>query len=115
MAKSHMKNIVIIMTLIMFVFAKADDFQTPKSTDSFFGQVICFGKCAFKCKNLIANLQLYSACVTTCETMNCHKTLSKDAHDCTASCVHSNSNIDNMDERGVNAIVNSCLETCKNN
>nr|XP_027186942.1 uncharacterized protein LOC113784876 [Cicer arietinum] len=115
MAKSHMKNIVIIMTLIMVVFAEADNSPKPKSTDGFIGRIICFHKCSSKCKFLSANRQLYAACVVTCQSTICHKTLSKDAHNCTASCVHSNSNIDNMDERGVNVIVNSCLETCKNN
>nr|XP_027189242.1 uncharacterized protein LOC113786179 [Cicer arietinum]XP_027189256.1 uncharacterized protein LOC113786181 [Cicer arietinum] len=115
MAKNHMKNIVIIMTLIMVVFAEANDSPKPISTDGFFGRFICYRNCYSKCKYLSANRQFYAACVANCQIENCNNTLSKDEDDCTASCVHSKSNIDNMDERGVNIIVNSCLETCKKN
>ncbi|WJX24415.1 hypothetical protein P8452_13520 [Trifolium repens] len=114
MAKSEMKNIVMIavmtMTMIIFGLANADDASPPTSP---IGEIICIGKCAFNCKDQISNFSAFLSCVVGCG-LTCQNSFSEAAYECTTNCAYSKSKNANIDARNVNAIVNSCMESCKN-
>jgi hypothetical protein len=94
MTKSEMKNIIMITVMIMamtiFTFAKADD--APPPTSSAIGEIICLGKCAFKCSDQLSSFSAYVACLVGCGLTDCQNTSSKVAYECTTNCVYSKSN-----------------------
>nr|XP_027187405.1 uncharacterized protein LOC113785374 [Cicer arietinum] len=118
MGRREMKNIVMIvvmiMTMVVFDFAKGDDdFLRTNDTKSTIGEIICMGKCAVKCRRVFAIRPVYIACVGACGLLTCHKTLSKEVYDCTTSCASPKFNEADFDDRAVNSIMNTCLESCK--
>ncbi|CAJ2638236.1 uncharacterized protein LOC123884289 [Trifolium pratense] len=116
MANSEMKNIVMItvMTMAVIIFGLTNAGDAPPPTKNPIGEIICIGKCAFTCKDQLSNFSAYLACVVGCG-LTCQNTFSEVAYECTTSCAYSKSNNANIDARNINAIVNSCMETCKNN
>jgi hypothetical protein len=96
MAKSEMKNIVMIavitMTMIIFGLANADDASPPTSP---IGEIICIGKCAFNCKDQLGSFSAYLACVVGCG-LTCQNSFSEAAYECTTSCAYSKSNNANI-------------------
>ncbi|KEH16171.1 hypothetical protein MtrunA17_Chr2g0301401 [Medicago truncatula] len=116
MEKFEMKNIVSILMITMLVVAQADDTFSP-SLPSYerTREAICLVKCGLKCRRWIIIKPVYIACVAVCGLSKCrHKLSSKVVYDCATNCAISKSNYFNSDARGVNVIVNSCVEVCHN-
>ncbi|KEH37633.1 Thionin related (TAP1) [Medicago truncatula] len=111
-----MKNIVSFFMITMLVVAQADDTSSPSSAShQTTSGVICLVKCAFKCRRFRRIKPLYIGCVALCRLSKCrHKVSSKAVYDCATNCAISKSNYFNTDARGVNVIVNSCMEVCHN-
>ncbi|KEH41531.1 hypothetical protein MTR_1g052055 [Medicago truncatula] len=116
MAKCEMKKNVTILMMIILVVAQVDDSPPPSSPPhQTVGEIICLGKCGLECF------------AGACALLKFHKVSSKVAYDCATNCVISKSNNFNTvinrvsyntsltaDARGVNPIMNSCMEACKN-
>ncbi|KEH37595.1 Thionin related (TAP1) [Medicago truncatula] len=110
----EIKTFVSIFMMMMLVVSHADDSPLPSSSPHIsISEIICFGKCGVQCSNLLGEIQSFVACFAACG-YTCLDVTSKSAYDCATSCAISNTINDNIDARGVNLIVNSCLEDCKN-
>ncbi|XP_058727741.1 uncharacterized protein LOC131599379 [Vicia villosa] len=107
MARSEMKNVVMIM--IMFILAQASYSLMPAEPADI---MHCTSECATKCVDKLGNKFKYAYCVGRC-VFKCSKSSSQFANDCTIACASSKLNNINTDAHGVNAIVNSCLKTCQ--
>ncbi|XP_058727735.1 uncharacterized protein LOC131629587 [Vicia villosa] len=107
MARSVMKNVAVIMTIIMFILAQAS-YSLPTRPIAI---VRCAAKCAVQCANKLDEELKYVECVAGCG-LACNNISSPAAYQCTTGCAYSKLNSIKTDARDVNAIVNSCLKSC---
>ncbi|CAK8532051.1 unnamed protein product [Lathyrus sativus] len=111
MAKSEMKNVVMIM--MMLILAEASYSLTRESPNSIGSVVKCAGECAVKCVDHLGDEIKYAECFAGCIIFTCHEISSQAVYDCTTRCAYSKLKYINTDAHGVIAIVNSCFKTCK--
>lgn len=88
MAKFDMKKLIPIFLMLLLVVAQSEK-PSPHSsisTNSIGGEVICSGKCAFKCRRFINKMPIYAGCVAACNVLKCRKIASQVVQKCTTNC-----------------------------
>lgn len=87
MAKFEMKKVMSIFFMVLLVVAQAED-SSPTSSPSknSIGDLICIGKCAFRCKRYIKKFPFFVGCVVACKLLKCRKVSSKIVYDCATKC-----------------------------
>ncbi|XP_058734558.1 uncharacterized protein LOC131606326 [Vicia villosa] len=113
MAKFEMRKLISIFLMMLFVVAQSEK-PLPHSSiskNSIGGEVVCAGKCAFKCRRFINKMPIYAGCVAACNVLKCRKIVSQVVQKCTTNCSILKSK-GKIDAAAVNDIVNSCLNGC---